>query len=204
MHILYFAKVTAALPAQIALEETGAEYESRLLEFSKKDQMSESYLKINPKARVPALITPKGILTETCAILGYVARTWPEANLAPTDPYEFGLAQAFNNYLASTVHVAHAHKFRGARWSDDAAAIESMRAKVTANMAECATLIENELFKGPWVLGNQYSICDPYLLLVAKWLPADGVNLDDFPNIKAHQQRMMARPAVAKIIKLHE
>ena len=64
-------------------------------------------------------------------------------------------------YLASTVHVAHSLKFRGARWSDDPAAIESMKAKVTANMAACAEIIEEEYLAGSWVLCERFSVADP-------------------------------------------
>ena len=203
MHKLYYAKGTAAFAAHIALEETGADYEALLLDFSKNEQQGEAFLKINPKARVPALITPQGILTETPAILAYIAQTWPQSQLAPTDPFEFAEVQAFNNYMASSVHVAHAHRKRGARWADDASAQESMRAKVAQNMHECMALIDTEYFKGPWVMGEKYSICDPYLFLICGWLPGDGVNLDDFPRLSTHQKAMLARPAVAKINQLH-
>ena len=203
MLILYYAKGTAALPPHIALEEAGIPYEARSVDFSNKEQTSEAYLRINPKARVPALITPQGTLTETCAILAYVAQNWPQSNLAPVDTFEFARAQEFNNYLASTVHVAHAHRKRGSRWSDDEGAQETMRQKVAANMAECMHLIEKEFFAGPYVLGGQYSICDPYLFLISGWLPGDGVDQDDFPKIAAHRKRMLERPAVQAVMKLH-
>ena len=60
-------------------------------------------------------------------------------------------AQAFNMYLAATVHVAHAHKHRGHRWADDEAAQAAMTAKVAANMAEHARMIEAHYFRGPYV-----------------------------------------------------
>ena len=144
MHVLYYAKGTAALPPHIALEEAAIAYQARLVDFSKQEQMSEAFLKINPKAREPALITPQGTLTETCAILAYIAQNWPQSNLAPADAFGFAKAQEFNNYLASTVHVAHAHRLRGSRWSDDATAQETMQRKVAANMAECMGLIEKQ------------------------------------------------------------
>jgi len=203
MHVLYYAKATAALPPHIALEEAGVAYQARLVDFRKQEQMSEDYLKINPKARVPALITPQGTLTETCAILAYIAQNWPQSNLAPSDTFEFAKAQEFNNYLASTVHVAHAHRLRGSRWSDDAAAQETMRSKVAANMAECMGLIEKQFFVGPYVLGQQYSICDPYLFLISGWLPGDSLDIDNYPKIAAHRQMMLQRPAVQSVMKLH-
>ena len=154
MFIFYYAKSSAAYAPHILLEETGLEYKAVRIDFQTKEQQSPTYLKINPKGRVPALITEKGILTETPAILAYLAQVAPDQNLAPTDPFEFAIAQAFNSYMASTVHVAHAHKHRGARWADDPLVHEAMRAKVTANMTECAQMIEEHYLKGPFVLGE--------------------------------------------------
>ena len=142
MFIFYYAKSSAAYAPHILLEETGLEYKAVRIDFQTKEQQSPAYLKINPKGRVPALITEKGILTETPAILAYLVQVAPDQNLAPTDPFEFAIAQAFNCYMASTVHVAHAHKHRGARWADDPLVQEAMRAKVTANMTEYAQMIE--------------------------------------------------------------
>ena len=142
-------------------------------------------------------------LTEALAILGYLAQRFPEAALAPADPYGFARAQAFNAYLASTVHIAHAHKLRGARWADDAAAQEAMRAKVCDNMTDCATVIEAHYIDGPFVLGAEYSICDPYLFTIARWMRADGVDLERFGKISAHSDAVLQRPAVQRIVALH-
>ena len=128
---LYYAKGTAALAPHIILEEIGKEYKATFVDFSKAEQTSPEFLKLNPKGRVPALITPNGILTETPTILTYLANTNTDLSLAPTDPFEFAIAQSFNDYVNSTVHVMHAHGKRGSRWADDTAAHESMKAKVT-------------------------------------------------------------------------
>lgn len=204
MITLYYAKGTAALAPHILLEEANADYKAQLVDFSKQEQQSPEYLATNPKGRVPTLETPQGLLTETPAILAYIAQTHSNANLAPTDPFEFATAQAFNIYLAATVHVAHAHKMRGHRWSDDPAAHKSMTAKVAENMADCARMIETHYFKGPWVLGNDYSFCDPYLFTISEWMTADGVDLDDFPIIKKHSEAMKTRAAVQAVLKLHK
>ena len=116
-------------------------------------------MKINPKARVPALVTDRGILTETPAILAFVAQEFPQAGLAPLDdPFAFAQLQAFNSYLCSTVHVAHAHRPRGYRWADDPVALEAMRKKVPQTVGECFDLIERELFRGSWVMGDALSL----------------------------------------------
>ncbi len=201
MLTLFYAPNTCSLASHIALEEAGAAFEARRLNFAEGDQRKADYLKINPKGRVPALITGHGILTETPAILAYIAQTYPGANLAPLDdPFKFAQIQAFNSYLCSTVHVAHAHRPRGSRWSDDPAAIESMKLKVPQNMGDCFGIIERGYFKGPWVMGESYTICDPYLFTIAGWLEGDGVDPAQFPKVLAHRARMAARPAVQKVL----
>ena len=71
-----------------------------------------------------------------------------------------------------------------------------MAAKVTPNMGDCFELIENTMFAGPFVMGEAYSIADPYLFTISGWLKGDGVDIERFPKILAHRQRMAERPAV--------
>ena len=201
MLTLYYAPHTCALASHIALEEAGAAYETVRMSFASEDQKKPGYLKINPKARVPSLVTGKGILTETPAILAFIAQSYPQAKLAPTgDPFEFARVQAFNSYLCSTVHVAHAHRMRGYRWVDDEAAIKAMQRKVPQSVGDAFGLIEREMLAGPWVMGEAYTICDAYLFTLAQWLEADGVDLAKIPRVIDHRQRMASRPAVRKAI----
>ena len=198
---LFYASNTCSLASHITLEESGAVYESKRLNFAENEQRKPEYLKINPKSRVPALVTDHGILTETPAILVYIAQSFPKANLAPlNDPFRLAQIQAFNSYLCSTVHVAHAHRMRGYRWTDDAPAMEAMKKKVPQNVGDCFGLIENEYFKGPWVMGDSYTICDPYLFTLAGWLEADSVDPKRFPKVLDHRNRMAERPAVKKVL----
>ncbi len=198
---LYYAPHTCALATHIALEEAGAAYETVRMSFQSEDQKKVGYLAINPKARVPSLVTDKGVLTETPALLAFVAQTYPAARLAPLDDaYEFARAQAINSYLCSTVHVAHAHRMRGHRWVDDEAAIKAMQRKVPTSVGECFGLIERDMLAGPWVLGSAFSICDAYLFTLAQWLEADGVDLAKLPRVLDHRRRVGERPAVRKAI----
>src|SRR5579872_3902828 len=110
---LFYSPGACSLAAHAALEEAGASYEIQLVDLKSGQQRSNDYLKVNPKGRVPALATERGILTESPAILVYIAQRFPESKLAPVgDPFAFAEMQAFNVYLASTVHVAFAHVFR--------------------------------------------------------------------------------------------
>jgi glutathione S-transferase len=198
---LYYAPDTCALAAHIALEEAGAKYDIERIDFSAAEQRQPAYLAVNPKGRVPSLVTDRGILTEVPAILGFVAQSFPEAGLAPIgDPFAFALAQAFNSYLCATVHVAHAHRMRGARWVDDADAIKAMQRKAPQSIGDAFALIENEMLHGPWVMGERYTICDPYLFTLAQWLEGDGVDLSRLPRVLDHRARVAVRPAVRRAI----
>nr|WP_246707588.1 glutathione S-transferase family protein [Ensifer oleiphilus] len=198
---LFYTPGTCSLASHIALEETGIDYSAVPVDFSKAEQTKPDYLAVNPKGRVPALVTDRGTITETPAILTYIAQSVPQARLAPLDDaFEFARIQSFLSYLCSTVHVAHAHGRRGSRWADDPAAHEAMRAKVASNMTDCFELIETTMFAGPFVTGETYSIADPYLFTIAGWLEPDGVDPARFPKIVDHRNRMTQRPAVARVL----
>lgn len=198
---LFWARSTCALATHIVLEECNARYELARVDMQNGGQQAPEFLALNPKGRVPTLVTDQGVLTETPALLVYLAQRFPQAGLAPIDdPFAFARVQAFNSYLVSTVHVAYAHGRRGARWSDDAAAHESMKRKVPQNMQESFALIEKEMFVGPWSMGDAYTICDPYLFTIAGWLASVGVELSQFPEVHAFQQRMSERPAVRRAL----
>jgi len=197
---LYYGPGTCARASYIALEEAGAAYATERLDMKNNQQNSAEYLKINPKGRVPALVTDRGVLTETPAMLAYIAQSFPNARLAPDDAFAFAQAQAFNSYLCSTVHVAHAHKGRGARWATEESSYADMKRKVPQTMAACFALIERDMVKGPWVMGEQYTVCDPYLFTIASWLEGDDVDIATFPKVADHFKRMSARPAVQKVL----
>ncbi|KKJ78165.1 glutathione S-transferase [Kiloniella litopenaei] len=219
MLTLFHAPGACSLASCIALEETDAEFEIKTVSFADGEQHKADYLRLNPKGRVPALVVndgtvaahskdatssqgTKGVLTETPAILFYLAQQFPQANLAPLgDNFALAQMQSFNSFLCSTVHVAHAHKLRGARWANKESSYEDMRAKVPENMSTLFTMIEETYLGQPWVLGEQYSICDAYLYTIARWLEGDGVDITAFPRVNAHFKRMEDRPAVQRALR---
>jgi glutathione S-transferase len=199
--ILYYTPHTCALASHIALEQAGVDYQVKRIDFSRNEQRSPEYLRVNPKGRVPALVTSRGILTETPAILTFIAQSFPATRLAPLDdPFALAQAQSFNSYLCSTVHVAHSHRMRGHRWADDPTAIEAMKKKAPQSVGECFDLIEHEMLQGPWVMGSIYTVCDMYLFTLAQWLEADRVDLQRLPKVADHRRRMSEDPVVARVI----
>lgn len=201
---LYYGSGTCALAPHIALEEAGAAYEGVRIDLAQGDQRKPDYLAINPKGRVPALVTDRGTLTEAPAILLYVAQAHPAAGLAPLDdPFQLAHMQAFNAYLCATVHVAHAHGVRGSRWADEPSSLEDMKRKLPESLGACYEIIEKDLPAGAWVLGPAYSVADPYLFTISRWMPRDGVDIARFPKIADHQRRMLERPAVQRALEQH-
>ena len=200
----YYAPKTVALATHLALEHIGEPYEAIALDFPNQAQRSPEYLGINPKGRVPAIVTEEGILTETPALLLYLCQRFPEAGLAPLDDiFATAKMQAFNSYLCSTVHVAHAHRVRGIRWADDPLALEAMKKKVPQSMGDAMALIENGMLEGPWVMGEQYTVADMYLFTIANWLEGDSVDLEKLPRVIEHRERMKSDPKVQRVLALY-
>lgn len=203
MLTLHYSKGSSAIAAHILLEETGTPYTIVECPIAEGAHQSEAYLSLNPKGRIPALETPEGIVTENPAILWYIGETATGHNLLPSSTFERARVQDLNAYICATAHIAFAHKQRGHRWSDDPAVIEGMKSKVAENLRECARIVEKHYLAGPWVMGTSYTICDPYLFLLPRWLKASGVELDDHPKLSEHHDRMLSRPATQKVLAIH-
>ena len=176
---LYFAPGTIAVASALALLEEGAAFEVATVDFASQGQRSAAYLAVNEKGRVPSLETPNGILTETMAILEYAA-----PSLIPAGAWSAAKMREVMTYLATTMHVAHAHKMRGHRWARQESSWADMNTLVTENMAEAAAYLETKI-AGPYVLGDTVSLADPYLYAVTSWLEGDGVAVEAYPRIAA-------------------
>jgi len=196
---LYYAPGTISIAVAIALQEAGLDFEPIKIDFAAKEQTGAGYAQINPKGRVPALVIDGGILTETGALLEYVADTAPNAGLRPTDPILQARMREVMFYLATTMHVAHAHKMRGSRWASKTSSYKDMTAKVPQTMGDCCAYISSNGLRGPFVLGEQFSIADCYLYTICTWLDGDGVTIDDFPKIKSFLAAMEQRDSVRAV-----
>lgn len=194
---LYYAPGTISIAVAIALHEAGIDFDTHRLDFRAGEQGGAGYAAINPKGRVPALDLGGTILTETGAILDYIADLAPQ--LLPDNPLHAAQARSVMYYLASTMHVNHAHKMRGSRWADQDSSRADMTAKVPQTMAESAAFVETHCLRGPYVLGTHFCIADAYLFLVCGWLPGDGVDLTPFPKIRTFMDAMNTRPSVIAV-----
>ncbi|EEE39034.1 glutathione S-transferase [Rhodobacteraceae bacterium KLH11] len=196
---LYYAPRTISVAVAIVLEEAGLDYEAISLDFAGGEQTRPAYKQINPKGRVPALVVDGGILTETGALLDYIAAVAPQAGLVPDDPLMAARMRELMYYLASTVHVNHAHRLRGPRWADKKSSWKDMKEKVPQTMTACCEYIVSNGLRGPFVLGETFSLADAYLYVVCSWLEGDGVDVSAFPKIIAFRDTIEARASVKAV-----
>ena len=194
---LYWAPNTIAAATGIVLNEGGVHWEGIRVDFASAEQTRAPYHAINPKGRVPALATPEGVLTETGAILEYLAAT-AVPGLVPADPLHVARMREVMYYLASTMHVNHAHKMRGARWASLQASFDDMRAKVPETMTASCAFLEPQI-AGPYLFGDHLTLSDPWLYTISTWLEGDGVDLEAFPRLRAFIAAMEARRSVRAV-----
>lgn len=183
MLTLYCAANTISTAVVVALNEAGIHWEPVRLDFAAGEQTTPDFLAINPKGRVPVLMTPEGPLTETGAILEYLAET-AMPGYVPADPLARARMREVMFYLASTMHVNHAHKVRGRRWASEAASLADMSARVSETMTASAAYVEG-LIAGPYLFGDDLTLADFYFYAVANWLEGDGVDVARFPRVTA-------------------
>lgn len=196
---LYYAPNTISVATAITLHEANLPFDPIRLDFTNAEQTRSDYLGINPKGRVPALVTDHGTLTETGALLDYIAALAPSAGLVPDDPFQAARMREVMYYLASTMHVNHAHKLRGHRWADNVASHQDMTAKACETMTASGTYIETHSLTGPFVLGKTFSLADPYLFTICTWLQGDGVDSTAFTKITAFMAAMETRASVRAV-----
>ena len=192
---LHFAPGTISIAVAIALEETGTPYAAVAVDFANAAQTQAPYLALNPKGRVPVLETPEGILTETGAILEYAGQA-----LVPGAPFQAAKMREVMYFLASTMHVAHAHKMRGSRWADTPESHADMQAKVPETMTACCVYLSENFSFAPFVTGETLTLADCYLTLVLGWAEGDGVDMATFPQLNNYLAMMRSRASVQAVI----
>ena len=183
MLTLFFAPGSSSMAPHIALHEIGAPFEAKHLSFGKRETYSPDYLALNPEGKVPLLLIDGRPMTEVAGILYYLARRFPEAGLLPAGDIEAEAhAVSWMAFAASALHPARRLPPEEAR--------------------EVWKVAEARMGDGEWILGG-YSIADIHVFRIF-WRFRTGKGLDaaTFPRLNAHHDRMLARPAVRKVIEI--
>ena len=197
MLTLFYSPGACSTAAHIVLEEGGEQYEPRRVDLAGGEQRTEAYLKLNPQGRVPVLKLDSGEhIAENTAILPYLGKRF---GLWPTDPVSELKAMSLIGFFASSVHIAHSHIGRPERYSADSAAFPSIKEQGLKSFAGYLKQIDGMLAGREW-LSDKYSVLDPYALVFYSWGVRRGVPMPELKNYTAFKDRMVARPAVKRIV----
>mgnify|MGYP001546705222 FL=1 len=203
--LLYYPG-NASMAPHIVLEEIGQPFELELVDRTQGAHKSAQYLRLNPNGLIPVLVDGDMVLYETAAICLHLADTHPESRLAP----ELGTparAQLYKwlMWLTNTLQASLIVYFYPERWvdADNATGARQVQAHAASKIATLLDQLEAQLDAsgGPWLLGHQYTILDPYALMLCRWTRGFAKPARQWPLLGAYLQRMLERPAVQRAIR---
>ncbi len=199
---LCFAPGSCSRVPLIALEEIGQPFETRLIAFMRGEHRSPEYLAINPAGKVPALLVDGAAITQNTAILSYLTRRFPEAQLLPAVSHPLTEAQLLSRlaWFSADLHPI-VTRIRMPHFACDLPeAPARVREMAAAAMAFQLAPVERALTHSPWLLGEVWSVLDAYLYWI--WFRITGAGFDaaPFPAIADHAYRIEQRPAVQRAL----
>jgi glutathione S-transferase len=200
MQLHYFPS-NASMTPHMVLEELGVPYELVLVDRTTNAHHSPEYLKLNPNGKIPVLVDGDLVLYETAAITLHLADTHAGAGLAPPlGTPERAQFYKWLMWLSNTLQAEMPLYFYSDRWADTPEGAAALKRHAQAHIAGMVDQLEAELAKhgGPWFLGAQYSVLDPYVLMLCRWTRGMARPARTLPHLGPYLQRMLARPAVQR------
>ena len=197
--VLYYAPNTCALAPYITLTEAGADFETRPLNFRKRQNFTPEYLKVNPKHKVPALVIDGKVLTENVAIHLWVHRTFPNTKLFPANAWDELKAISLHAWCASGIHPYLSRVNNPAKVCDAAGAADSVVKFATDNLNE-NWAIADEMLAGREYFFDHFTAPDAHFFWCCRRATQLNVDFSKFPNVTAHFKRMLERPSVKKLL----
>lgn len=201
MYTLFGRKGAGSVVVEAMLAEAGALYRVEDVERDADGSLSSSLRRYNPRAEVPTLILPDdSVMTESAAIAIYLADIHPEAKLAPavSSPARARYLR-WLVYFATTIYMSDLRMYYPERYSADASAALGIKARAIEHIGEEFAVFAEALGKGPYILGSVFSVADIYAAMLYTWAPDANALFATHPNLKAHYERVVARPAVAQV-----
>jgi glutathione S-transferase len=197
---LYYSPGACSLVAHIALEEADAEFTALRIPIAEGGHLTPEYLAINPHARLPALGTDRGIITENIAVLNFLADRFGAAGSVPRgDPYAAAGCNELLGWFSSSVHIAFAEVWRGGRFTDDEKLWPALEAGGRKVLQQQFDEIE-ALCVDQWLVPTGYSAADGYALTFLRWAKRIGFDIGRYPQWSALAARVLERPAVKRAL----
>jgi glutathione S-transferase len=197
---LFHSPGACSLVPHVALEEASADYEAVRVMLAEGGHLKPEYLAINPHARVPALVTDRGTITENVAIINYIADRFGAAGSVPRDdPFVAGQCNELLGWFSSTVHISFAMIWRAARFSDNEQIFPTIQDHGRKILVDQFQEIESRIGDG-WLVGEQFTAADSYVLTFFRWGRRIGMDMKAFPKWAALNRRILAEPSVQRVI----
>lgn len=196
----YMTPGSCSTGIHIILEELDEIFEVTIVNLPAGDHFKPDYVAINPKSTIPALVRRDGsVLTEVPAIAYWLARSHPHAKLWPADLENETRALEVITYVVGTVHgQGFARIFATSSFTRAEADHESVRQLGRSIVEKGLAVLAHALPAESYVTGG-FSAADPILFYVTFWADKTGIPLP--APIAAHYRRMLARPAVQRVLK---
>lgn len=201
MPILFYSPGACSMASHIALEETGEPYEARATPLSANAQKAPDYLRVNPRGKVPALVTDDGrVITENTAILAYIGMTYSKSGMYPTDPVEQAHCISQAAWFSNTPHISQRSMIRPYRFVSNEAYHEDVKQKGKSNYWENAKEIDGLLKDKKWIMGGDYTVVDPYALVFYGWGVRAGLPMHELKDYDRFKNQMLERRAVRTVL----
>jgi glutathione S-transferase len=196
MVTLYYGPGACSMAPHITLYEIGKPFEAKPVALRKGQQRSPEYLQLNPKGKVPVIQDGGKTITENVAILTHLAKSNPDAKLWPASDVEM---LTMMSWAASGLHPLFGRIFRPSAFSDAPGSEDAVKKLAVDAVKQNFALTDKMLAGKEWAMGS-YSVADPYLFVFFRWATNLKVDTAGAPNYAAHQERMLKRPAVQKML----
>jgi glutathione S-transferase len=197
---LMYSPGACSIGIHVLLEEIGKPYEAQLVNLREGAQFKPEFTSVNPKSKVPTLVRDDGsVLTEYPAIAYYLARTNPEKKLLPDDVEAQARVLEALDYAVSTIHMqGFSRLFRASNYTPNPADEDKVKER-GKELAEKGFAVMEKALANKDYLAGAFSIADSALFYVEFW-GAKRMNMKLPPNCEAHLNRMLARPAVQRVL----
>lgn len=201
MMTLYYCPRACSMASHVALEEAGATFDAKKVDIFTGEHLKPEYRAISPRAKVPALKFDDGrVLLESTAILEWVGTAYPDAGLLGADPVDRARVIATCAWLSSSVHPAFGQFVHPERLSDDKTTHAALKAHAKDNFRSYLREIDAMLADGPWIMGERFTVADPYALVFHPWGRELGLPMEELTHLTAMKDRLVARPAARRAL----
>ena len=195
---LYYSPGSCSFAPHVVLREIGLTFELRKFSTADRSNYSPEYLGVNPKGRIPTLLIDGFRLTENPAILAYLGRRYPEADLYPSTATEDeARCLEWLAWSSNTVHVAFAQILRPERFAPSEDAYPPVQASGHVNFQRCLAEIEAHLTRSPFAVGSRFTVVDPFWLVFYRWGIRQGYEIKRlYPAYTRYAEVLSQRPSV--------